>query len=1067
MNSKKQIEDIYPLSPMQQGILYHALLENVEGNSSVYIPQIVISLTGLVDVSIFKAAWQQVVENHSILRTAFQWEQRDQPFQVVYRQVALPWQQQDWRSLPVEQRNLDAFLERDRQQGFNLKTAPLMRLMLIQIDDSNYYLVWTQHHLILDGWSAGLLLKQVFEFYQQQVPPPSRPYRDYIAWLQAQDISAAQAFWKTRLQGFTAPTVVSMPPQTSTLTQWNEQQHTLTAAATAALKSIAQQHHFTLNTLLQAAFGLLLSYYTNETDVVFGATVAGRPATLSGSESMVGLFINTLPVRLQIPMQENLILWLQQVQMQQAETLQYDYTPLLDIQGWSDMPRGTPLFESILVFENYPIDPKLLQSQAGLRLTEVHSVEWTSFPLTLLVSAADQVSLKLKFDQQRFDPAGIARLLNHLETLLNAIAANPHQRIADLPFLTSSEQQQLYQWNKTAASYPQNCIHHVFETQCERTPDATAVVFESHHLTYAQLNIKANQLAHYLLSIGVQPETSVGIYLDRSLEMAIAILAVVKIGAAYVPLDPTYPVERLEFMLADAQAKFILSHSTLASRFDAHIPLLITLNTISDQVTNLSTANLNLPTFPDQSLYVIYTSGSTGQPKGVINTHRGLANRLNWMQQEYRLMSEDRVLQKTPFSFDVSVWEFFWTWLNGACLVIAAPNVHQDSVELVRLIREQQITTVHFVPSMLQIFLEEPRLSECTSLQRIICSGEALSIDLARRCLSRLPISLHNLYGPTEAAIDVSYFTIEHPENLQSSVSIPIGKPIANIKLYILDSHLRLVPIGIPGELYIAGVGVARGYLNRPDLTAERFIPNPFVDFFQSNFSAFSRLYKTGDRACYLPDGNIQFLGRNDDQIKLRGFRIELGEIAALLAQHPAIQQAAVTLTPTPQPHITAFLVSPTPTPTVELIAFLQPRLPEFMIPSAFVWLEALPLTPNGKLDRASLAEHARQTQFRQKSNHHVSPRNPTEATVAAVWAEVLRLEQISVEDSFFELGGNSLLATRINSRLRQAFQLDIPLRNLLEKPTVAALAERIEVMQKTVQQLETPVPKGRKEIEL
>lgn len=648
MNSKKQIEDIYPLSPMQQGILYHALLENSEENSSVYVPQIVLTLTGLTDIAAFKAAWQQVIQNHPILRTAFQWEQRDQPFQVVYRQVELPWQEQDWRSLPGAQRNLDAFLERDRQQGFDLKTAPLMRLTLIQTNDTDYYLIWTQHHLILDGWSAGLVLKHVFESYHQRFSPPSRPYRDYIAWLQTQDTSAAQAFWQTRLQGFTTPTVVSMPlsAQTSTMPRWNEQQLVLTAATTAALKSIAQQHHFTLNTLMQGAFGLLLSYYSNETDVVFGATVAGRPAALPDSESMVGLFINTLPVRLQIPMQEDLILWLQQVQMQQSEALQYDYTPLLDIQGWSDIPRGTPLFENILVFENYPIDPALLQSQAGLRLTEVRSVEWTSFPLTLLVSAAEQIALKLKFDQQRFEPTTITRLLNHLATLLNAIAANPHQQIVDLPFLTSAEQQQLYQWNKTLASYPQTGIHELFEAQCERTPDAIALVFEQQHLTYAQLNIRANQLAHYLRSVSIEPETSVGIYLDRSLEMAIAILAVLKVGAAYVPLDPTYPIERLKFTLTDSQTKLILSHSNLASQIDSNIASLIHLDSVWDEVISFPTTNPNLPTLPDQSLYIIYTSGSTGQPKGVINTHQGLANRLNWMQQEYCLTSDDRVLQK-------------------------------------------------------------------------------------------------------------------------------------------------------------------------------------------------------------------------------------------------------------------------------------------------------------------------------------------------------------------------------------------------------------------------------------
>lgn len=1112
MNQQKQIEDIYPLSPMQQGLLYHALLDGEvydynenyttsntvanTKNTGVYVPQVVLSLTGLTDVAGFRAAWQRALDRHPSLRTAFQWQRREQPFQVVYRQVELPWQQQDWRSLSSHQHHLAAFLDQDRQQGFNLKTPPLMRLTLIQTGDADYYLVWTQHHLILDGWSAGLVLQQVFSDYQaayqqqqqqQSAIPSSRPYRDYIAWLQQQDLSLAKTFWQSQLQGFTTPTVLpirTQPP--NPLPQhphWSEQILALSPTATAALKSLAQQHHFTLNTLVQAAFGLLLSRYSQENDVLFGTTVAGRPAALAGSETMVGLFINTLPVRLQIPVQAELIPWLQQVQLQQAEALQYDYTPLLDIQTWSEIPRGTPLFDSLLVFENYPIDAALLQHSSGLRLTQVQTVEWTSLPLTLIVSASNQLTFKLKFDQQQFAPSAIDRLLHHLQTLLTSIATNPHQRLVDLPLLTPAEQQQLDSWNQTRSAYPQTCLHQLFEAQCHHSPDAIAARFDpfpvphsSSQLTYSQLNARANQLAHHLHAIGISPETPIGLYLDRSLDLAIAILAVLKAGAAYVPLDPSYPAERLHFMLRDAQIQLVLSHSSLDStensKFDSSfnscsIIKFIPLDPLWEQIAELPTTNLDLPIALDQSISIMYTSGSTGRPKGVINTHRGLVNRLIWMQQEYHLTPIDRVLQKTPFSFDVSVWEFFWPWLTGACLVIAPPDAHRDSAALVQLIQTQQITTLHFVPSMLQVVLEEPELADCSSLQRLFCSGEALSCELASRCRNLLSAALHNLYGPTEAAIDVSYFPVEPAEVSQTAESVPIGKPISNIQLYILDFYLNLVPVGVPGELYITGIGLARGYLHQPALTAETFIPNPFINSFQPDSSHFSRLYRTGDRACYLPDGTIRFLGRRDTQVKLRGYRIELGEIEAVLAQHPAIQQAIVTLTPHPHPHLVAHLLpsptSPTsPSPPPDLISFLRTHLPDALIPTHFVWLDQIPLSPNGKLDRRALPTPD------QPIRTVVPPRNPTEAVVAAIWGEVLQLETFSVEDSFFELGGNSLLATRINSRLRHAFQLELPLRSLLERPTVAGLAERIDVMQTTLKQTALPTHQpGRKEIEL
>jgi amino acid adenylation domain-containing protein len=1160
MDKQKNIEDIYPLSPMQQGILFHTLLAPDAG---AYVPQVCFTLNGLTDVNAFQRAWQQVLIRHPILRTAFRWERRDEAFQVVYRTVDLPWEEQDWQefSTAEQQKKLVDFLKCDtRSRSFDFKTPPLFRITLIQLAKTRYQLIWTQHHIILDGWSAGLVLKEVFDLYQAfnnqnnsefGISPAQtllqrnsddgtnlpiyqrRPYSDYIAWLRQQDLSTAQAFWQKQLKGFTTPNFLQIEQRlpTSSLPSWYEQQIALPVNITTALKSLAQQHQLTLNTLIQGAFAILLSRYCNEDDIVFGATSSGRPATLTGSEAMIGLFINTLPVRVQVSPRDDLIPWLQQLQAQQAEALQYEYTPLLDIQAWSEIPRGAALFECILVFENYPVDTSLLQSQAGLSIEAVRAVEWTSFPITVLVSAAAELTLKVKCDRHRFDDLTITRLLAHLQMILKSIAINPQQRLGELPLLTDAEQQLLAEWNSTQAEYPTHqCLHELFEAQVERTPDAIAVVFEEQQLTYRELNARANQLAHYLQTLGVGAEVLVGICIERSIEMIIGILAILKAGGAYIPLDPAYPQERLAFMLEDAQVSVLIWNSEVEEwkaefgrrnleggkrnseieETNSEFLTLINLDTAWETFASFPQSNPRNRTTPDNSIYVIYTSGSTGKPKGVINTHRGLVNRLCWMQKTYQLQASERVLQKTTFSFDVSVWEFFWTLLSGACIIVAQSGGHQDSAYLAQLIQEQQITTLHFVPSMLQVFLEEPGLDSCRSLQRVICSGEALTIDLQNRFFARLDAQLHNLYGPTEAAIDVTYFEcgIQNAECGQNTLnpilnySVPIGRPIDNTQIYILDAHQRQVPIGVAGELYIAGDGLARGYLNQPDLTAEKFIPNPFwksevgsrnlelgsrksetmvlnSEFLianskseQSLNSQFRILYKTGDRARYLSDGNIEFLGRIDYQVKLRGFRIELGEIESVLSKHPNVLTAVV-IAKEYQPgdqRLVAYIV-PTPnselqTLNSELRSFLQTKLPAYMQPFAFIMLESLPLTPNGKLDRRVLARDRTES----ASPHvYVPPSNSTETVIAAIWTEVLKLERVGRDDNFFDLGGNSLFATRINSRLRQAFQLDLPLRSLFEKPTIAALAEHIQTLQMTIQQLQNPVgtSTGRKEISL
>jgi amino acid adenylation domain-containing protein len=1077
MNQNKNIEDIYPLSPMQQGILFHTLLSPDSGE---YIPQVCLTLTGLLNIEQFKQAWEYVIARHQSLRASFHWERREQPFQVIYRQVNLPWQQQDWRNLsPDEQQNLlKNLLKSDRQQTFNLKKPPLIRLNLIQLTDQTYKLIWTQHHLILDGWSAGLVIKEVLEIYRSLSEgkpfslPKIRPYGEYIAWLYKQDLSTAHQFWKEQLKGFTTPTSLRIEQNLNSISHTNqpeEQQVKLSQTTTSTLQLFAQKHQLTINTIIQGAFAILLSRYSGEQDILFGATSSGRPVALTGVESMVGLFINTLPVRIKVPGQAVLISWLKQLQNQQSEALQYEYTSLLEIQKLSDIAAGLPLFKTLLVFENYPIDKTLTQQKTSLKIQEVDSVEWTNFPLTILVGLGSELSIQLKYSAHLFEPTTIARFLEHFCILLEQIIANPQQRLGELNFLTPTEQKQLFlDWNNTLIDYPTTLtIPELFQTQVEQTPDAIALVFEDQSLTYQTLNSQANKLAHYLQKRGITSESLVGVCVERSPEMLIAILAIIKAGGAYVPLDPSYPQERLEFVLKDACVSTLLIQENLLEKIsNTQANIIVLDDKLKAKIAQHSSSNPRNTITNQNGIYVIYTSGSTGKPKGVINTHQGLCNRLFWMQNTYQLMTGDRILQKTPFSFDVSVWEFFWPLLNGACLVMAKPEGHKDSYYLVKSIINQQITTLHFVPSMLQVFLEEKNLKQCKSIKQVFCSGEALSIELQNQFFEQFEAKLHNLYGPTEAAIDVTAWTCIPDSNLST---VPIGYPIANTQIYVLDSHLQPVPVGVPGELHIGGIGLARGYYNRPELTAEKFIPNPF------NYQQKSdRLYKTGDLVRDLSDGKLEYLGRLDYQVKIRGQRIELGEIEAVLQQHPDIKSCRVIAQNNRlnDQSIVAYIILPEKPSQPEnlhqkLQKFLAEKLPEYMIPSHFITLDEFPLTPSGKLDQQSLPKTENPNQ---KISVYVPPQNTIEEKIVTIWQDVLKIEKIGIHDNFFELGGHSLLATRINSRLRETFEMDIPLRTLFEKPTVSSLAQRISTMQMTIQQFSQPstVQEGtRKELEI
>jgi amino acid adenylation domain-containing protein len=660
--------------------------------------------------------------------------------------------------------------------------------------------------------------------------------------------------------------------------------------------------------------------------------------------------------------------------------------------------------------------------------------------LTLLLSE-DSTGCHWVYDTAILDSDTIASMQRQFATFLQYAVADSSRPVVEIPLLTEAEYRQVViDWNNTQVDYPLHlCLHQLFEAQVERTPDAVAVSSEGKDLTYRALNQRANQLAHYLQKLGVGPEVLVGVFMERSLEMVISLYGILKAGGAYVPLDPEYPPERVAFMLKDTQVPVLLTQERLVASLPEHGAKVICLDSDWATIAEGSADNPLSGVSAENLAYVIYTSGSTGRPKGAMNTHRGICNRLLWMQDTYRLTRADRVLQKTPFSFDVSVWEFFWPLLVGARLIVARPGGHKDSAYLVKLIVEQEITTLHFVPSMLQVFLEDREVEKCQCLKRVICSGEALPYELQKRFYTRLDAELHNLYGPTEAAVDVTYWACQRES---SQRIVPIGRPVANTQIYLLDSRLQPVPVGVPGELHIGGVQVARGYLNRPELTAERFIRDPFSD------QPGAQLYKTGDLARYLPDGNIEFLGRMDFQVKIRGFRIELGEIESVLVEHSAVRQAVVLAHDygSGDRRLVAYLV-PDREGAVQLIGgvrkFVQEKLPEYMMPATFILLEELPLTPNGKLDRRALPAPDQSRPNLEQA--YVAPRTEMERRLASMWCEVLKLEQVGVHDRFFELGGDSIQAALFVNRLQKELDEFIYIVTIFEAPTIAEYAGFLE----------------------
>jgi amino acid adenylation domain-containing protein/non-ribosomal peptide synthase protein (TIGR01720 family) len=1042
---QRQVEDVYPLTPLQQGLLFHSLYAP---NSGVYIEQLRCTLLGELNVPLFQQALQEAINRHPVLRTSFLWEGLQEPLQMVHPRVALPIEQDDWRELSSEaqEAQLKVFLETNRKSSFDFSRAPLLRLALIRISDRAYLFIWSHHHILLDGWCVSLLLKEVFSRYEalrrgeREPSAPSHPYRDHITWLKRQDLAAAECYWRASLAGFTAPTPLAVnrgagSTQDMDDVDYAEQSLLLSEVGTSALSAFAQRHQLTLNTLIQGAWALLLSCYSGEEEVLFGVTVSGRPTDLPGVETMIGLFLNTLPLRVRIASETPVREWLQALLAQNIEMREYEYAPLLQIQGWSEVPRGQPLFESLLVFENYPMDQGLSGTHGSLTMSDVAIGSQTHYPLTVDVSPGTELRLNLWYDRCRFDNGTIRRMLSHFEKLLEGIAVHPEARLSDLPMLTETERHQaLVEWNATEAGYPQDrCIHQLFEAQAERTPEAVAVIFEERQLTYQELNARADQLARHLRRQGIGPDVLVGLCMERSIEMVVGLLGILKAGGAYLPIDPNYPRERIVFMLEDAQVSVLLTQQKLLECLPETQACRVCVDGDFPPDSSFPAAGPRLPAPDPQNLaYVLYTSGSTGRPKGVQISHRSAVNFLWAIREQLKPTGQELLLAVTSLSFDIALLELFLPLMVGARVVLAGGETAHDGARLSALLERCGATFMQATPATWRMLLEGGWLGKPGL--KALCGGEVLSTELASGLLKR-GVVLWNLYGPTETTVWSAIHRVTG-----AAGPIPIGHPIANTEIYILNAHLQSVPIGVPGEIYIGGAGLAQGYLNRPELTAERFVPSSFSD------QLGARLYRTGDLGRYQSDGSIVFLRRLDHQVKLRGFRIELGEVEARLLEHPEVRAAVVIVredTPGEKRLVGYVVAEPTADLKPEALrAALREKLPEYMIPSAFVCLEKLPLTPNGKVDRNALPVPDVAGQL---ARQYVAPRTPTEELLAGIWAEVLGLERIGLHDHFFELGGHSLLATQVVSRLRSLFEVELPLRSLFESPTVAELARAVE----------------------
>ena len=1035
-------QKIAPLSFAQQRLWF---LDQFYPKSCAYNVPRVFRLTGKLDETALQTALDQLVQRHETFRSTFKTVQ-EEPVQVIGEPRSVSLGIVNLTGAPEAQRESEShkLIMAEVERPFDLSSDLMIRATLLRLQAEEHILVLMTHHIVSDGWSKGVMFSELATLYNAAVahkaadlPPLPIQYADFAAW-QKTFVKSAQmhdqlSYWKRQLDGI--PGLLELPtdfprPAVQGFSGTTELCN-FPAALVQQLKTLSQREGVTLFMTLLASFQVLLSRYSNQEDVVVGTPIAGR--TRPEIEPLIGDFVNMLAMRGDLSGDPSFSELLRRVKAAALDAYDRQDLPfeklVEELEHGRDMSRA-PIFQAIFILETAPPAPPQM---SGLKVETLDFDTPTAKNDLILILADDPGGLKVKLEYRTdlFTNATINRFLQHYQTLLEAIAADANQPISRLRLLPEGERQQVvFDWNQTASTEPDDrCIHQLFEQQCDRTPDAIAVQFQQRSLTYRDLNARANQLARHLQKLGVNADSRVGIHVHRSAEMVVGLLGIMKAGGAYVPLDPAYPRDRVEFMLQDGGASVLITESSLIDSLAAPDTRVVCLDREWSAISRESSANLNADVRPENLSYVIFTSGSTGRPKGVQLEHRNVVNFIHSVRRLFELNESDTYLGVASMSFDASVLDFYLPLSVGARLVIIDADTTRDPHALAKQMHDAHVTAMHATPSTWRSLIDAGWAGD--KGMKIFSGGEALPWDVAKELIPRCA-SLWNLYGPTETAVYSAIHKIA-----ASDGTVLVGRPVNDTQIYILDKHQQPTPIGVPGEICIGGGGVARGYLNRPDLTAEKFVADPF--------RAGSRMYRTGDLGRYRPDGVVQCLGRVDHQVKLRGFRIELGEIEAVLMQYPGMRQAVTDVreSASGDKRLVAYLVSEETTPAVsEIRAFLKTRLPEYMVPSAFLLLDRLPVSPNGKLNRRALptpddANTGMEREF-------VAPTTPVEEAVAQIFAEVLEIRQVGRNDDFFELGGHSLLATRVVSRLRDRFQIEMTPRFLFESPVVCELSSRI-----------------------
>ena len=1045
------MDQTYPVSFAQQRLWF---LEQLELENSAYNLVSAIRIRGTLDVDALTRALQTIVQRHNSLRTRFMSADGHVMASI---HAAAP--------LDLAYLNLDHLREGEKDQHalllaveegrrrFDLCAGPLLRVKLLRLSPAEHLLVLAMHHIVADGWSIGVLVNEMARLYEAfhsnrspEIPALPIQYSDFACWQRESslEVQAGQLeYWKRVLAG--APSVLELPADRSRPAVQSHQGHRHSVRLDAELASnvieLSRRERVTPFMVLLGAFETLLFRYTGVTDFVLGTPMAGR--SHFELEPLIGLFVNTIPLRAHLDGNPTFRVLLQRVRGKTIDAMAHQDVPFEKLVEELRPERSmshTPLFQTMFIMHN---SPRTSLDFAGLHLDELELDSGVSkFDLTVeTMFESNELCCSFEYSTDLFDQSRIERMARHFETLLRGICADPGRTLSELPVLGAEERNKvLVEWNATESAFPDNvCIHEAFEAQVARSPDSIAVRAEDRHLTYRQLNEEANCLSHYLQRLGVGPEDRVGVAVERSAEAIVALVAVLKTGASYVPLDPGYPKQRIEFMMKDSGARVLITQHRLRTRLPEHAGETLFMDRDRADILAQSRVNPRSAQGSGRAAYVIYTSGSTGNPKGVLGTHRASMNRFAWMWKAYPFQTGEICAQRTSLSFVDSIAEIFGPLLQGASILVIPDETVIDPDELVRQLAAQRITRIVVVPSQLGAILDACPESGTwlPDLRLCVTSGEALPHSLYERFTRLVPhATLVNLYGSSEVAADVTCFD---SSSTNPGKFVPIGKPIANVRIYLLDSFLKPVPIGVPGEIHVAGDCLALGYLDRPELTAERFIADPFHP---GGF-----LYKTGDLGRFHEDGNIEFLGRRDGQVKIRGLRIELQEIEAALKTHDSVRHSAVVLRSDKGANqfIVAYVVPAKERATVqsELRRHLKTRLPDYMVPTAFVTIDALPMTPNGKVDLRALPvfDPAR----RQSSDEYVAPRNELEETLAAIWVEVLKVDRIGVLDNFFELGGHSLMVAQVIARVRKYTGAEVPVRSLFEDPTVAALANAVE----------------------